>query len=205
MPPASQPLALTLALPPATTTSESVILTGYVTGGTGSSVVSWRTAQGSSGLATGASYWSAQVPLVIGSNSIAVTASDEQHTAVSRTVTITRQPGPVAAVNIQLTYPAATGVLTSAEASLNLRGTATHPSGVQSVRWSTASGVSGSASGTTSWETGPIALQAGVNNIALKAAANDGSTGTRTVQVNYASSVHDTTAPSITITAPTSS
>ncbi len=205
VPPTTQPLSLTLASAPATTTADSVALTGNVSGGSGVPVVSWRTGQGQSGFATGGTTWAAQVSLAVGANTITITATDAQHTSVSRTFAVTRQPGPADQnVIVQLTYPAATKGITATESSMNLHGTASHGSGIQSVHWSTDRGASGMAAGTTSWETGPITLQPGVNNITVQATGTDGLTGTRTLQVTYASSVRDTTAPSVTITSPRS-
>jgi hypothetical protein len=146
--------------------------------------------------------WSAQIPLLTGTNTITFLATDSQNSLASKAVTVTRQL-PATPVVMQLLYPAGTGAFTTTQSILNLRGAASHSSGIQRVTWSSDRGPSGQATGTTSWDTGPVALQSGSNNVAIQVIANDGSLMAQTVQVTYVSAgVHDTTAPSLAITSP---
>ncbi len=203
--PKPEPLSLTLAPVSSSTAASSITLTGATAGGYGTAVVSWTTDRGQSGIAQGTAVWTAQIPLTLASNVITITAADAQHSAVSRTVSITRQPPAAAPVEITLSYPAATGILSSSQPQLNLRGAASHTSGIQFVRWSNDRGGSGQASGTSSWDSGSITLKPGLNRISIVATAGDGSTGSRVVQATYVSdTAHDTTAPALTILSPDS-
>lgn len=139
---------------------------------------------------------------------ITVTASDSQQVSASATITIFRSGGFASAptpVQLDITYPSGAGSFTTAQAQITFRGTASHSSGIQSVRWSSERGAAGQAFGTSTWDTGPITLQSGVNNMTIAATATDGTKATRLVQVTYAApTTQDTTAPTIVITSPNS-
>lgn len=195
------PVSLTLGATPLTTTNDSVTLTGTAGGGTGNLTINWKTDRGSMGPTLGSTQWSATVPLLMGTNAITITATDARQAAATKTVTVTRQPGatPVA---LAITFPAASAALTTAQSFVDLRGTASHPSGIRRVTWTSDRGPAGAASGTANWDTGSVALQPGLNNITVQAIANDGSSATRAVAVNFGSAVRDTTAPAVTVVSP---
>jgi hypothetical protein len=198
------PLSFAVNAVPSSTTADAVLVTGTVNGGAGGIVVGWSSDRGSSGLAQGGTYWSAQVPLLNGANTITFTASDAAVATVSRAVVVTRQviAGPVI---IELNYPAGTGAFTTTQSPVSLQGSASQSSGIRSVTWSTDKGASGMAAGTNPWNTGAIPLQAGLNTVSLLVVANDSTTAFRTVLITYAQSTsRDTTAPSLTILFPAS-
>lgn len=106
---ASLPLTLTMTAPASSTTAASVSLGGTVSGGKGTIAVTWSTGQGTSGGGTsgtgqiaGTAWTITNLPLVIGSNTIVVTATDGV-TLVSQSAAITRMqasppvPAPVPA------------------------------------------------------------------------------------------------------------
>ena len=67
-------------------------------------------------------------------------------------------------------------------------GTAADNVGVVQVTWqNTTTGASGAAAGTLAWTAAGIPLQAGANNIRIRAADAAGNTGTDTVTINYTS------------------
>ena len=95
---------------------------------------------------------------------------------------------------------------TTTNSTLSLGGTASDNVGVTQVTWSNSTtGSSGTASGTTSWSVGGIALQTGTNSITIQARDAAGNTGNASLTVTFSSgSTGDTTAPTVTITSPTS-
>jgi len=168
------PLVLTIDAPPSPTTAASMSLTGTVTGGSGSPAVSWSNGMGASdGSSISGSNWViSNIPLAIGVNTITVTAADASG-SVSRMVSVTRTATPppggtdTAGPALTITYPSSTSFATTL-ASLTLRGTASDPSGVASVTFSTNTGRTGTASGTSVWSVA-IPLLVGSNQVIIRA------------------------------------
>jgi hypothetical protein len=75
-----------------------------------------------------------------------------------------------------------TTVATSAS-SIVVSGAAQDNVGVAQVTWSTSTGESGIASGTSNWSTGPISLYVGTTTITINAADAAGNTAWRSVTV----------------------
>src|SRR6202158_5917140 len=101
-PPVPGPLVFTINVPPATTTSATISLSGTVSGGSGAIAVTWVTSAAASDGSTinGVNWTISGIPLAIGLNSITVTAADPTQ-SVSRIINVTRQsitppvPGPL--------------------------------------------------------------------------------------------------------------
>ena len=182
------PLVLTINAPPATTTSATMSLSGTVTGGSGSPAVSWTNSMGSfDGSSISGSNWViSNIPLTIGVNNITVTAADATG-SVSQIVSVTRTATPppggtdTSGPALTITYPSSTSVAT-ALASLTFKGTASDPSGVASVTWSTNTGGAGTASGTTQWSAA-IPLLVGFNQVIIRATDTAGNMSWRSVIV----------------------
>jgi len=183
------PLALTVNAPPATTTATSISLSGTVTGGSGNASVTWWLSTGAYGSAvvTGTNWLAANIPLAIGLNSITITAADTSGN-VSRTVSVTRQdtapppPGTdTTGPPLTILYPSTTSFATTL-ASLQFKGTASDRSGVASVTWSTNTGSSGTAFGTTQWSA-TIPLLVGFNTVILRSADTVGNVSSKSVVV----------------------
>jgi hypothetical protein len=188
---APSPLTLTVNAPPATTAAASISLSGTITGGSGIPTVHWSLGYGSYGSATtnGVNWVAANIPLSLGLNSIAVRGTDATGT-ISHTVTVTREtaapppppPGSdTAAPALTITYPSSTSVATSLSA-LTFKGTASDPSGVASVTWSTNTGKTGTASGTAQWSAA-IPLLTGFNQVIIRAIDTSGNASWRSVVV----------------------
>jgi hypothetical protein len=185
---AISPLTLTVDAPPSVTSVASISLSGTVTGGSGGATVTWSASSGASGAAvvTGATWLSANIPLTVGFNSITVTASDASG-SISRTVSVTRQViAPPAGTDttgptLTITYPSSTSIATTLS-SLRFTGTASDRSGVASVTWSTNTGSSGTASGTTQWSAA-IPLLLGSNQVIIRSTDAAGNVSWRTVVV----------------------
>jgi len=145
-----------------------------VTGGSGAPAVSWTNGMGAfDGSSISGSNWIiSNIPLAIGLNSITVTAADATE-SVSHVVSVTRTaiPPPVgtdtAGPALTIAYPSSTSIATTLS-SLTFRGTAADPSGVASVTFSTNTGRSGTASGTTAWSVA-IPLLVGTNQVIIRA------------------------------------
>ncbi len=90
------------------------------------------------------------------------------------------------APNITISGPTSSTTYTSSSASLTtLAGTASDNVGVTQVSWSNNLGGSGTASGTTSWSVGSIALQSGTNVITVTARDAANNTRTDTISISY--------------------
>jgi hypothetical protein len=83
---------------------------------------------------------------------------------------------------LTITYPSSTSVATTL-ASLTFTGTASDPSGVASVTWSTDTGGAGTASGTTVWSA-VIPLLVGFNQVIIRATDTVGNMSWRSVVVH---------------------
>jgi hypothetical protein len=84
---------------------------------------------------------------------------------------------------LTITSPGTSIVSTSA-ASITVRGKASDSAGVTIVKWTTNSGASGTALGTTDWTAGPIPLLTGYNTITIKAYDAAGNVAWRVISVN---------------------
>jgi hypothetical protein len=163
------PLTLSVNIPTSLASSSTINLSGAASGGTGPIAIFWSTDHGASGTAQGASSaWTiSNVPLAIGVNTITVTATAGT-SSVSRSITVTRQTSnDTTPPALTITSPASATISTSA-ASLVFDGTAADNVGVTLVTWSTNTGSSGTANGTTSW-TAEVPLLIGSNVVTIRA------------------------------------
>jgi hypothetical protein len=111
-----------------------------------------------------------------------VTAADATG-SVSRIVSVIRIAGVTDTTGpaLTITYPSSTSVATML-ASFTFKGTASDPSGVASVMWSTNTGGAGTASGTTQWSA-VIPLLVGFNQVIIRATDTAGNVSWRSVIV----------------------
>src|SRR5438876_12000114 len=100
---------------------------------------------------------------------------------------------------IAITAPTTASTYSTSSSPLTLGGTASDNVGVTQVTWANSRGGSGTASGTTSWTASGIILQLGTNVLTVTARDASGNTATASLTVT----VSDTTAPTVSITAPT--
>lgn len=158
------------------------------------------------GIGTSNATLSAPVNLVIGTNSVVVTATDDGLNSTSVTLTITLDPTAPA---VTITGPTGSDTYVSGTGTLPLSGVASDNRGVTQVAWSlTALGfppsngvatLSGPPTSCT-WSVSPaIPLHLGLNHITVTASDQAGNSTQDTLDVTY-----DTTVPDITITTPTS-
>ena len=172
--PSATPLTLAVNVPAAVTSGTTVSLSGTTAGGKGSIGVTWTTSTGSSGTALGSSSaWTASaIPLATGINTITVTATDtvshvSQSVVVTRQVSATPTSPDTTPPSLTITAPSASSISTSS-ASIAFSGTASDNVGVTSVTWSTNTGGSGTANGTSLW-TASIPLLVGSNTVTIRA------------------------------------
>jgi len=172
--PSATPLTLTVNVPAAVTSGTTVSLSGTTSGGKGSIGVTWTTSAGSSGTALGSSSaWTASaIPLATGINTVTVTATDtvshvSQSVVVTRQVSATPTSPDTTPPSLTITAPSASSISTSS-GSIAFSGTASDNVGVTSVTWSTNTGGSGTANGTSQW-TASIPLLVGSNTVTIRA------------------------------------
>ena len=206
--PSAPALTVNVQPPPGAVLSDSIVLLGTVSGGTPTYTLVWRTNRGHGATAAVGSSWSVDIALETGDNNISLAVSDAAGGSVSRTYSVQRKL-PAAAATVTITSPSTTNGYTVAQPDITIRGTASHPSGVARVTWSTDGGSSGTAAGTSSWEAAAVPLVRGATVITIQATAIDGSFASTTVQVIYSPAATgggaDTTAPTLTITSPSNS
>jgi len=102
--------------------------------------------------------------------------------------------------SVSFTGPTGNSTLTVSTPTIDIVGTATCGLSISKVEWATDHSTSGVCSGTTSWSATGVGLQLGSNVITVTATDSAGRTGTDVLTVTY----QDATAPSVSITAPTS-
>jgi RHS repeat-associated protein len=144
------------------------------------------------------------VPLVIGSNTITVKATDNTEAQTTSTITVTRtQPPPPDTTAPTLTIASPANGSTTQATSTSVSGTVadlgTNASGVASV---TVNGSNAALSG-GNWNFANVGLNIGSNTITVRATDVAGNFTTQTVTlVRQPANVPDTTPPTISVTAP---
>jgi putative Ig domain-containing protein len=104
--------------------------------------------------------------------------------------------------SISIAAPTAASSYASATSAISMSGSSADNVGVTQVTWVNSLGGSGTATGTTSWSVGSIALQSGTNVITVVARDAAGNTGSDVLSVTY--TAVDATRPTISIASPTS-
>lgn len=147
------------------------------------------------------------VPVVLALSLLISGCGGESESPTSPSETVSHPyitPADTDSPAVVITGPTAGASYESAGAAVTLTGSATDDVGVMRVVWSNNRGGNGIASGTTSWSTGAISLQTGVNVITITALDASDNSGTASISVNYGTtSAGDTTPPTVTITSPT--
>jgi len=189
--PAASPLTLTISSPApgSTTTSATVTMAGTTSGAGGATQVTWQTDLGASGVASGTASWTIPaVPLVVGSNTITVTAADSSQKAV-QTASVTRTTPPALPKPppdrtppvININSPAG-NIVTTVSETLDISGTASDNVGVAKITWQCGA-VSGNATGTANWRASAIPLYVGDNTVTVRAYDTAGNTAWRSLLV----------------------
>lgn len=181
------------------TSAASVVLSGVASDnrGVASVAVVAGPAASLAGPPASVTWTTPAIPLALGTNVFTVQAVDEAGNTSTDVLTVTRDG---AAPGITITSPTSASTLTVTVAGVVLGGFATDDVLLQVVTWiNTATGASGSATGTSSWTTASIALNPGANVITVLAVDVAGNTQTDTITVFL-----DGANPAVTITSPTS-
>jgi hypothetical protein len=166
-----------------TVVTSPLALSGTASDNIGVTQVSWSNSRGGSGTATGTTSWSVpSITLISGSNVITVTARDAAGNTRTDTLTVTYSPDTTRP-NITITTPTSNSTLTTTATTLTLGGTASDNIAVTLVSWTNNRGGSGSATGTTAWSSGSIALLTGSNILTVTARDAAGNTRTDTLTV----------------------
>lgn len=110
-------------------------------------------------------------------------------------------PSDVSAPTISITSPSSSGSYSTTSNTVTVSGTATDDIGVTSVTWTNDRGGSGTATGTTSWSVGSIALLTGDNVITVTAHDLSGKSTSDSITVTYTPDVTD---PMVSIAYPPS-
>jgi hypothetical protein len=177
-------------------------LGGTASDNVGVTWVGWASDRGGSGVATGVTNWSAAgIGLQAGTNVITVTARDGNGNVATDVLTVTYSVPDNTAPAVTISGPTSASTYATGSQTLAISGTASDAVGVTQVTWANNRGGSGTASGTASWSASGITLQGGSNVITVTARDAAGNVGTDTLTVTY--TAPDTTAPTVTISSPT--
>jgi len=162
--------------------------------------VTWSNSLGGSGIAYGTTSWQSRgnIQLFLGVNLIIVTAYDSDGFTATDNLTVTYEK---ILPTCTITSPTSSPTHATKSATINLDGTASDASGIATVKWKNmATGGSGTATGTTSWNIAGTALNVGMNLIYVNATDNAGNKMSDAIWVTR---IADT--PVATITVPTDS
>src|SRR5262249_31718541 len=159
----------------------------------------WSNDRGGSGTATGTTSWSASgVALQPGANVLTVSARDAASNTGTATLAVSYDP---TAPTVSITAPTTALTFTTATSPIARGGTAGDTAGGSPVTWSNGRGGSGTATGTTAWSVNSVVLQPGDNVLSVTARDAAGNVTSASLTVTY--TAPDTTAPQVTISAPT--
>ncbi|MBA3938189.1 MAG: hypothetical protein H0X38_12055 [Planctomycetes bacterium] len=197
---------LTLVSPSSSTTvtGSTISLTGTASDASGIVQITWSDAAGGQGTAIGTTSWTAgPITLAPGANVITVTARDGANNVVSVTITITSSSVVDAtAPTIAITAPSGSGTFATTATTTALSGTAADAGGLAAVTFADDRGHSGTATGTTAWSIASLPLVVGVTVVTVTATDTSGNHSAAVITITRTA---DTTAPTIAITAPSSS
>jgi len=159
--------------------------------------VRWQ-AGAQSGTATGLTAWSIpDLTVPEGDTRLVVTAVDSAGNSASDTLDIRlKTSGPA----VQIQAPTTLLSLRSKEAAITVSGVASDGLGVTRVLWSTDTGASGTATGTTSWSFQLTSLQEGETRLVVAAEDQLGNRGADTLRLTI-----DRTPPALKVTKPATS
>jgi len=189
------------------TTSATLNMGGTASDASGIAQVLWSNSlTGASGTATGTTSWSVNgIALVVGLNTITISAVDGAGNVGFDTLAVTYSlPPDNVNPTITIQSPTTSSSTSTGSSTITLAGVASDNVGVTQVTWSSSRGISGTATGTTSWNTGPIPIAGGNVQQTITVTARDaaGRTGTDTITVRGTGSA-DGTNPTVSITIPT--
>jgi PKD repeat protein len=182
--------------PAYTTSSDTVSLAGNASDDIGVTSVTWVNDEGASGTATGTTNWSVSgVPLVLGDNTITVTATDSAGNSGSDIIVVTMSlPPDTTAPTVGITSPTSGSTYTSTASTISLAGIASDDTGVTAVTWSSTQGGSGTAAGESNWSISNVSLAQGSNMITVTAHDAAGNTGTDMITISYSAPNNQPTA-----------
>ena len=180
------------------TAASTVVLGGVATDDTGVVDVSWANAQGGSGIASGTTSWTAAgVPLKVGFNEITVTAKDAAGNTATANLKV--KATDKTAPEIRITGPSMEPSVSVGLGVINIEGTASDDFDLAQIAWANNRGGSGMTRAGSRWVVGAVALQPGVNVIAVTAVDASGNSSFDEIRISY-----DRGVPTVSITAPTS-
>lgn len=181
------------------TNSPRVDIAGTASDSQGVTGVSWAVSGGGSGTCTGKTSWEAYgLLLKPGQNTITVTANDAAGNAGTASIIVTFTD--VTPPTCTITGPTSSASYATNSVRITISGKSSDDDSVSSVAWSNSRGGSGTCTGTTSWSVSNVLLQPGLNSITVTATDSSGNHTSDALDVTFT----DTTAPTISITFPTS-
>ncbi|MFO0338546.1 MAG: matrixin family metalloprotease [Acidobacteriota bacterium] len=173
----------------------SVNLSGSIAGGDSGLRINWRNETSASGgscqiNSINTIFSCASIPLSQGANRLRITAT--MGTAVvNQTVQILREAE--GEVRLSITSPAANSQTTSAS-EIQLRGAASHGSGIAGVSWTTDRGRSGLATGQQNWSA-TVGLETGTNVITVTATSRSGIASSQRLTVQRTATTNSAPVP----------
>jgi hypothetical protein len=145
-------------------------------------------------------------PTTTGTYSVSAKASDGVLFSAPQafTWTIATSVSDTTQPTIGITSPTSASTYSTTSTSMPLGGTASDNVGVTQVTWVNDRGGNGVASGTTNWSVSSVPLVTGTNTITVQARDAAGNLANDVLTVTRSTTTTDTTAPTVSITGPTS-
>jgi hypothetical protein len=169
--------------PGVTVTQTAVTISGTASYASALQRIQWENSRGGAGQASGTTSWFASVALKDGANSVAFTVFAADGGQASQTIQIQlNRTRDTTAPSLTINSPATSSVLTGST-SIRFAGISSDNVGVALITWSSSTGGSGDAIGTTYWSTPDIPLLTGTNVIVIKAVDDAGNVRSRSVTV----------------------
>lgn len=171
---------------PTTTNSSTITVSGTSSDNSAIASITWtNTTTGGTGVASGTTSWSSDIPLASGLNNIIFTAIDTSgnDSNVMGFTTFSSLSGDTTTPTVSITGPTSAATYGTTFSSINLSGSSSDNVAVSSVTWqNTTNGTSGTASGTNPWFA-LVPLADGSNTIIVTAIDSSGNVSNDTITV----------------------
>jgi len=167
-----------------TTDASQVSLSGTADDDQSLKEVSWSSATGAGGIASGTSSWSISgINLAKGTNTITVTAVDSFGNKSADVLTVTYNAADTTKPTVQITSPTTKKSYFSRTSTVSIGGNASDDVGVAKVTWRNSRGESGTCAGTDNWQASSIKLDRWWNTITVTAIDGAGNTNEHSLVV----------------------
>ncbi len=164
--------------------SNRINLAGTAADESGLSQITWRSSDGTGGLASGTDNWSiADIPLAAGRNIITITATDLAGNSSSDHLTVVYSASDTKAPTVTIKVPTERSRYLARTSTVSIGGAASDNIGIAKVEWRNSRGEKGTCRGTDNWQTPGIKLNRWWNTITITAFDKAGNSDQKQLRV----------------------